>query len=52
MKRIALFLFLIFSAITCFAQTQIDPTYQVAWNLLSGSGAPSIACTQNGNYTV
>ena len=35
-----------------FAQTQIDPTYQIAWNLLTGSGAPSISCTQNGNYTV
>jgi len=52
MKRIALFLFLIFSAITCIAQTQIDPTYQVAWNLLTGAGAPTITCTQNGNYTV
>jgi hypothetical protein len=52
MKRIALFLFLILSVITCFAQTQIDPTYQIQWNLLSGSGAPSITCTQNGNYTV
>lgn len=52
MKRIALFLFLILSAITCIAQTQIDPTYQIAWNLLTGSGAPSISCTQNGNYTV
>ncbi len=52
MKRIALFLFLILSAITCLAQTQIDPTYQIQWNLLSGSGAPSITCTQNGNYTV
>ena len=52
MKRIALFLFLILSAITCLAQTQIDPTYQIAWNLLTGSGAPSISCTQNGNYTV
>ncbi len=52
MKRIALFLFLIFSVIACFAQTQIDPTYQIQWNLLSGSGAPTISCTQNGNYTV
>jgi lysophospholipase L1-like esterase len=52
MKRIALFIFLILSVITCFAQTQIDPTYQIKWNLLSGSGAPSITCTQNGNYTV
>jgi len=52
MKRIALFLFLIFSSIPSFAQTQIDPTYQIQWNLLSGSGAPSITCTQNGNYTV
>ena len=52
MKRIALFLFLILSVINCFAQTQIDPTYQIQWNLLSGSGAPSISCTQNGNYTV
>jgi len=52
MKRIALFIFLILSVITCFAQTQIDPTYQVAWNLLTGSGAPSNSCTQNGNYTV
>ena len=52
MKRIALFLFLILSSITCFAQTQIDPTYQIQWSLLSGSGAPTISCTQNGNYTV
>jgi len=52
MKRIALFLFLILSTITCFAQTQIDPTYQIAWNLLSGAGAPTITCTQNGNFTV
>ena len=52
MKRIALFLFLILSAVASFAQTQIDPTYQIQWNLLSGSGAPSITCTQNGNYTV
>jgi len=52
MKRIALFLFLILSVINCFAQTQIDPTYQIAWNLLSGAGAPTITCTQNGNYTV
>ena len=52
MKRIALFLFLILSVINCFAQTQIDPTYQIQWNSLSGSGAPSITCTQNGNYTV
>ena len=50
MKRLAALLFLI-SSITCFAQTQIDPTYQIQWNLLSGSGAPSITCTQNGNYT-
>ena len=42
MKRIALFLFLILSAITCLAQTQIDPTYQIAWNLLTGAGAPTI----------
>jgi hypothetical protein len=52
MKRIALFLFLILSVINCFAQTQIDPTYQIQWNSLSGSGSPSISCTQNGNYSV
>jgi hypothetical protein len=52
MKRIPLFLFLILSVINCFAQTQIDPTYQIQWNLLSGSGAPSMTCTQSGNYTV
>ena len=52
MKRIAALLFLILSVITCFAQTQIDPTYQIRWNLLSGSGAPSITCTQNGNYAI
>jgi hypothetical protein len=52
MKRIALFLFLVLSAVACFAQTQIDPTYQIQWNLLSGSGAPLITCTQNGDYTV
>lgn len=52
MKRIAIFLFLILSVITCFAQTQVDPTYQIQWNKLSGPGAPSITCTQNGNYTV
>jgi hypothetical protein len=52
MKRIPLFLFLILSVINCFAQTQIDPTYQIQWNLLSGAGAPTITCTQNGNYTV
>jgi hypothetical protein len=51
MKRLAALLFLISSTLM-FAQTQIDPTYQVAWNLLTGSGAPTITCTQNGNYTV
>ena len=51
MKRLAALLFLISSTLM-FAQTQIDPTYQIAWNLLTGSGAPSISCTQNGNYTV
>ena len=55
MKRIALFLFLILSVINCFAQTQIDPTYQIQWNALAYPGAPAangITCTQNGNYTV
>jgi hypothetical protein len=51
MKRLAALLFLISSTLM-FAQTQIDPTYQIKWNFLSGSGAPSISCTQNGNYTV
>jgi hypothetical protein len=27
------------------AQTKIDPTQQINWPLITGSGAPSISCT-------